>query len=112
MSDTYRIKRESLPTNLESATREYVRSSLASWDEKILARRANRLGVSLEEASRVEAKPKKREPSGNLICKVCKQPTTMTVGGRCWNCDRLYIETTKKVSNKQGSPAKADEPTA
>ena len=48
---------QSLPTNLESATREYVRSRLVSWDDKILARRADRLGVSLEEASRVEAKP-------------------------------------------------------
>ena len=48
---------QSLPTNLESATREYVRSSLESWDDKILARRADRLGVSQEEASRVEAKP-------------------------------------------------------
>lgn len=48
---------QSLPTNIESATRDHVRSRLVSWDDKIFARRADRLGVSLEEASRIEAKP-------------------------------------------------------
>ena len=48
---------QSLPTNLETATRENIRSSLPSLAAKILTRRAQRLRVSEEEASRVESKP-------------------------------------------------------
>ena len=47
----------SLPTNVESATRKYVREHLSAWDEKILAGRAVRLGVSLDEAAKVATKP-------------------------------------------------------
>jgi hypothetical protein len=48
---------QSLPTNIESATQEHVRDSLAAWDAKISARRAKRLRISAEQAGNVEAKP-------------------------------------------------------
>jgi hypothetical protein len=47
----------SLPTNLEHATREYVQTHLASLDAKILARRAKRLGISVEEVANIDATP-------------------------------------------------------
>jgi hypothetical protein len=50
-------KPQVLPINVESATRGRVQRDLASWDEKILKRRASRLGVSATEAAIVEAKP-------------------------------------------------------
>jgi hypothetical protein len=48
---------QSVPTNIESATQEHVRDSLAAWDAKIRARRAKRLRISAEQAGDVEAKP-------------------------------------------------------
>jgi hypothetical protein len=47
----------SLPTNIETATPKHVRDNLAAWDAKILARRAERLRISAEQAGKVEAKP-------------------------------------------------------
>lgn len=46
-----------LPTNLAGASREKIRENLPSWDARVRARRAKRLGVSVEEAANVEAKP-------------------------------------------------------
>jgi hypothetical protein len=46
-----------LPTNIESATQEHIRDSLAAWDARILARRATRLGISAEQAGYIEGKP-------------------------------------------------------
>ncbi len=46
-----------LPTNIENATREHIRKSLPSWDAKILARRAERLGISLGEAADINNTP-------------------------------------------------------
>lgn len=48
---------QSLPTNIESATRDHVRDRLAAWDVKIRARRARRLHISEEQAGDVEPKP-------------------------------------------------------
>jgi hypothetical protein len=45
------------PPNIENATRDEVKSLLESWDDKIVAKRAARLGISVEEALRIEPKP-------------------------------------------------------
>ncbi|MFL6311378.1 MAG: hypothetical protein ACJ71W_04655 [Terriglobales bacterium] len=46
-----------LPTNIEEATRAYVRENLAAWDEDILIERAKRLGVSKSDAAHVDPTP-------------------------------------------------------
>lgn len=46
-----------LPTNVEHANQDYIREHIASWDKRIVAERAARLGVPSEEAFPREAKP-------------------------------------------------------
>jgi hypothetical protein len=54
---TSKSKLEKLPANVEHANREYVRNRLASWDDEILSKRADRLKVTREAASQGETQP-------------------------------------------------------
>lgn len=59
MKDRKQEKRKAraFPTNAQRATREFVARHIGEWDQKILERRAARLGISFEAAKGVEEKP-------------------------------------------------------
>jgi hypothetical protein len=66
-------EKNNLPLNIENATPDYVRDHLADWDKQILERRAEQLGVSVEEARRRAKEEFRRNPKPLLLIEAERQ---------------------------------------